>query len=161
MTAVCGITVPLHDCVVNPSANRIRSRPTSLTLSGSFDWATCSSRAPIGCRAGGGAEPLLGDQPSPSKLISSILAHVRKRLRFVLRGRELGFNIEEIRGLLGLVDGGSQTCPEVRARTQHHLKDIRGKIADLRRIETILAKMAAQCSGNEVRECAILEALGS
>ncbi|MFN3615358.1 MAG: MerR family transcriptional regulator, partial [Rubrimonas sp.] len=35
------------------------------------------------------------------------------RLRFILRGRELGFTIEEIRGLLGLVDGGTQTCTEV------------------------------------------------
>ena len=106
-------------------------------------------------------QPLLGDQPSPSNLISSILAHVRKRLRFVLRGRELGFNNEEIRGVLGLVDGASQTCVEVRARTQHHLKGIRGKIADLRRMEAILANTAAQCSGDEVPECAILEALGS
>lgn len=87
-------------------------------------------------------------------------SHVR-RLRFVLRGRELGFTIDEIRGLLSLVDGGTQTCAEVRARTEHHLKDIRDKIADLRRIETILANTAAQCSGNDVPECAILEALGS
>ena len=86
--------------------------------------------------------------------------HVR-RLRFVLRGRELGFNIEEIRGLLRLVDGGKQTCSEVKVRTEYHLNDIRGKIADLRRIETILANTAAQCSGDEVPECAILEALGS
>ena len=86
--------------------------------------------------------------------------HVR-RLRFVLRGRELGFNMEEIRGLLSLIDGGRQTCAEVKTRTEHHLNDIRGKIADLRRIETILANTAAQCSGNEVRECAILKALDS
>ena len=86
--------------------------------------------------------------------------HVR-RLRFVMRGRQLGFTIEEIRNLLGLVDGGRQTCAEVRTMTEHHLNDIRGKIADLRRIENILANTAAQCSGNEVPECAILEALVS
>lgn len=86
--------------------------------------------------------------------------HVR-RLRFVMRGRQLGFTIEEIRNLLGLVDGRRQTCAEVRTMTEHHLNDIRGKIADLRRIENILANTAAQCSGNEVPECAILEALVS
>lgn len=86
--------------------------------------------------------------------------HVR-RLRFVMRGRQLGFTIEEIRNLLGLVDGRRQTCAEVRNMTEHHLNDIRGKIADLRRIENILANTAAQCSGNEVPECAILEALVS
>jgi len=86
--------------------------------------------------------------------------HVR-RLRFILRGRELGFSIEDIRGLLDLVDGGTQTCAEVKTRTEHHLTDVRTKIADLRRIETILAKTAAQCSGDEAPECPILEALAS
>ena len=85
--------------------------------------------------------------------------HVR-RLRFILRGRELGFSIEDIRGLLTLVDGGTQTCAEVKVRTEHHLSDVRAKIADLRRIEMILAHTAAQCSGDIAAECPILEALG-
>lgn len=87
-------------------------------------------------------------------------AHVR-RLRFVLRGRELGFSIEEIRGLLELVDGGNQTCGEVKARTEHHLTDVRAKIADLRRIEKILAQTAAKCSGDAAPKCPILDALAS
>jgi MerR family mercuric resistance operon transcriptional regulator len=86
--------------------------------------------------------------------------HVR-RLRFILRGRELGFSIEDIRGLLDLVDGGTQTCAEVKTRTEHHLADVRTKIADLRRIESILARTAAQCSGDEAPKCPILEALAS
>lgn len=86
--------------------------------------------------------------------------HVR-RLRFILRGRELGFAIEEIRGLLQLVDGGNQTCAEVKARTECHLTDVRAKIADLRRIERVLAATAASCSGDDVPECPILEALAS
>ena len=86
--------------------------------------------------------------------------HVR-RLRFVLRSRELGFTIEEIRGLLELVDGGNQTCGEVKMRTGHHLTDVRAKIADLKRIEKILAQTAALCSGGAVPECPILDALAS
>ena len=84
--------------------------------------------------------------------------HVR-RLRFVLRGRELGFSIEEIRGLLELVDGGNQTCGEVKVHTEHHLTDVRAKIVDLRRIEKILAQTAARCSGDAVPDCPILDAL--
>ena len=38
-----------------------------------------------------------------------------KRLHFVRRSRELGFSLDEIRGLLRLVDGGRYTCSEVRA----------------------------------------------
>jgi MerR family mercuric resistance operon transcriptional regulator len=83
------------------------------------------------------------------------------RLGFILRGRELGFSIDELRGLLNLVDGGTQTCAEVKERTERHLADVRTKIADLRRIERVLARTAAQCSGNEVPECPVLEALAS
>lgn len=83
------------------------------------------------------------------------------RLRFILRGRELGFSIDEIRGLLTLVDGGNQTCAEVKLRTELHLEDVRGKIADLRRIERVLKETAAQCSGAAVPDCPILEALAA
>lgn len=81
------------------------------------------------------------------------------RLKFILRARELGFSIEETRGLLDLVDGGDQTCAEVKARTEHHLADVRAKIADLRRIEKVLSATAARCSGEEVPDCPVLETL--
>lgn len=87
-------------------------------------------------------------------------SHVQ-RLGFILRARELGFAIEEIKDLLGLVDGGTQTCGEVKALTERHLSDVRRKIADLRRIEKVLAATAAQCSGEDVPECPVLEALAS
>jgi MerR family mercuric resistance operon transcriptional regulator len=87
-------------------------------------------------------------------------AHIR-RLRFVLRARELGFAIEEIRGLLQLADCGHQTCAAVKARTVKHLSDVRAKIADLRRIERVLATTTAACSGDDVPECPVLAALAS
>ena len=87
-------------------------------------------------------------------------AHVG-RLRFILRARELGFSIEEIRGLLALVDRGTQTCAEVKQRTQVHLAAVRAKIRDLKRIERILAATAAQCSGDTVPDCPVLDALAS
>lgn len=83
------------------------------------------------------------------------------RLRFILRRRELGFSIEELRELLSLVDRGAQTCAEVQAMTEQHLADVRAKIADLKRIERVLAETAAMCSGAEVPYCPVLEALAS
>lgn len=80
-----------------------------------------------------------------------------KRLRFILRGRALGFSIDELRGLLGLVSSGTQTCAEVRSRTALHLVDVRAKIADLVRIETILSRTIAACTGDTAPECAILD----
>lgn len=87
-------------------------------------------------------------------------AHV-SRLRFILRARELGFSIEDIGGLLTLVDGGHQTCAEVKERTEKHLAGVRSKIADLKRIEKVLARTASQCSGRKVPACPVLDALAS
>lgn len=106
----------------------------------------------------------IGVMPDPPRTASGHRiyddSHVA-RLRFILRARELGFAIEQIRGLLDLVDGGTQTCAEVKERTERHLADVRAKIADLRRIEKVLASTAAQCSGDEVPECPVLKALAS
>lgn len=85
-------------------------------------------------------------------------AHER-RLRFILRARELGFGIEEVRNLLVLVDGETFTCAEIRELTLHHLADVQAKIADLRRLERTLAMTVAACSGNAVPDCPVIDAL--
>lgn len=82
-----------------------------------------------------------------------------RRLQFILRARDLGFTMKETRSLLSLTDGGMQTCAEVRHKTEAHLADIRTRIDDLRRIEAILSQTAAQCSGDSIPECAILDIL--
>jgi MerR family mercuric resistance operon transcriptional regulator len=82
-----------------------------------------------------------------------------QRLRFILRARELGFPLEDIRGLLGLGDGALRTCAEVKERTERHLAEVRAKIADLRRIEAVLAATASRCSGADVPECAVIACL--
>ncbi len=81
------------------------------------------------------------------------------RLRFILRARELGFSMDDIRGLLGLGDGAAPTCGEVKDRTEQHLADVRAKIADLKRIEAVLAETAAKCSGDQVPHCPVLRTL--
>lgn len=82
-----------------------------------------------------------------------------KRLHFVRRGRELGFSLDELRGLLRLVDGHSYTCAEVHALTVEHLEDIRQKIADLKRLERVMSNMAASCTRDQLPECPVVDAL--
>lgn len=82
-----------------------------------------------------------------------------RRLTFIRRARELGFSLKEVRGLLDLVDGGDYTCAEVKTVTLAHVRDIRDKIDDLRKIERVLGTMAAQCDDGEVPECPVIDAL--
>lgn len=87
-------------------------------------------------------------------------AHMAKRLRFILRGRELGFSIEEIRALLAIADGGGG-CGDVYALTTQHLDVVKRKIADLRKLQRILTHTAAHCSRDASPECPIIEALSA
>ena len=82
-----------------------------------------------------------------------------QRLRFVLRARELGFSLDDIRGLLGLGDGALRSCAEVKERTEAHLAEVRAKIVDLQRIEAVLSETASQCTGASVPDCAVLSSL--
>lgn len=104
----------------------------------------------------------IGMMPGPPRTASGYRIYDDgqvSRLRFIRRARELGFAIDDIRGLLDLVDGGTQTCAEVKERTERHLADVRTKIADLRRIETVLSSTAAKCTGEQVPDCPVLEVL--
>lgn len=82
-----------------------------------------------------------------------------RRLGFIGRARRLGLTIEDVRGLLSLVDGERVTCAEVREATLCHLKDVRVRIAELRRLERSLAEVSARCSGEQVPDCAVIDAL--
>ena len=82
-----------------------------------------------------------------------------RRLGFIMRARELGFSLENIRGLLGLGDGALRSCAEVKERTEVHLEDVRTKIADLQRIEAVLSGTAALCTGEDRPDCAVLDSL--
>jgi len=81
-----------------------------------------------------------------------------KQLVFIRRSRELGFTLDEIRNLLGMVEGG-YACGEVQEAALAHLRTIRRKIADLRRMERTLADTAARCEGGTAPECPIIDVL--
>lgn len=83
-----------------------------------------------------------------------------KRLRFILRGRELGFSIEEVRALLSIADGAGG-CADVYALTTQHLEVVKRKIADLRKLQRILSETAAHCARDASLDCPIIEALSA
>lgn len=82
-----------------------------------------------------------------------------ERLIFIRRSRELGFSMAEIRELLTVVDGKQVSCERVKQVADAHLSDIQAKITDLRRMLKTLKELSNQCSGSDVPDCPIIEAL--
>lgn len=80
-------------------------------------------------------------------------------LTFIRRSRELGFSLDEIRTLLRLGAPEKASCREVRDIAAHHLEEIRGKLADLRKLERLLAKTVAACMGGSAPDCPVLDIL--
>lgn len=80
-------------------------------------------------------------------------------LSFIRRSRELGFSLNEIRALVRLGGPEKASCRQVREIAAHHLDDIRAKIIDLRKMERLLAKTVAQCTGTTAPVCPVLDIL--
>ena len=100
--------------------------------------------------------------PSPPRTASGRRVYDATHLRtlaFIRCARELGFSIEEIRALMRLGGPEKATCREVREIATHHLEDIRAKLNDLRKLERLLARTVAQCSGTSAPECPVLDIL--
>ena len=66
------------------------------------------------------------------------------RVRFVKAAQRLGFSLDEVAELLRLEDG--TRCSEARVLAERKLEDVRDKLAELRRIETVLADTIARCA---------------
>lgn len=83
------------------------------------------------------------------------------RLKFVRRARDLGLSLDEVRRLLSLADQKSSSCAKVHDLAARHLADIRGRIADLKRMERVLSRLVRACAKGEPPSCPLLEALAS
>lgn len=102
--------------------------------------------------------------PPPARTASGHRAYEEshmQRLAFIRRARELGFSIEEVRALLALAEPTHASCAEVREIAGAHLQDVRTKLADLAKLERILAETVARCSGDPVPLCPVLDMLGA
>ena len=105
----------------------------------------------------------VGLLPSPERTASGYRAYTPSdidRLRFIARGRGLGFSLEEIRSLLKLSDSDERlSCSEVDRVARAHLADVHARVADLRRMASELERVIDQCEGGHRGKCTILSAL--
>ena len=80
------------------------------------------------------------------------------RVSFIKRAQQLGFTLEEVKGLLKLEDG--QSCRETRLLAEHKLAIIEARIADLNRMRRLLKDLIAECEeGKRPRSCPIIATL--
>ena len=83
------------------------------------------------------------------------------RLRFVRRARELGFSLDEVRGLLALAAGDSRRpCAEVNDIATAHLAQVEAKLAQLRALRSELRRLVLACEADvALSDCTLLSAL--
>jgi MerR family mercuric resistance operon transcriptional regulator len=80
------------------------------------------------------------------------------RVKFVKAAQLLGFSLGEIGTLLQLEDGTQ--CGEARTLAQHKLDDVRARLAALRRVDSVLAKLVRECDGaRSTVSCPLIAAL--
>ena len=99
--------------------------------------------------------------PEPDRPYGSIRRYGEAdvaRVRFVKSAQRLGFSLDEVDGLLTLDDGAH--CDEARQLAEHKLIDVRSKLADLLRIEFVLATLVDDCCASHgTVSCPLIAAL--
>jgi Cu(I)-responsive transcriptional regulator len=82
-------------------------------------------------------------------------------LRFIANARDLGFPIEEIRGLLGLWGDRHRASGEVRALAVARAEEMGRKADALQAMRRTLLDLAERCHGDSRPDCPILDELSN
>ncbi|HUL56389.1 MAG TPA: Cu(I)-responsive transcriptional regulator [Usitatibacter sp.] len=80
-------------------------------------------------------------------------------LRFVRRGRELGFSMKEIAVLLGLWQNRRRASADVKRLAMRHVADLEQRIAQMQAMKRTLERLASHCRGDHRPGCPILDDL--
>ena len=81
------------------------------------------------------------------------------RLAFIRHSRQLGFSLDSIRELLDLSDNPSQSCVDADSIARRQLRQVEQRIKRLQALKKELKRMVAECDGESVAECKVLEVL--
>jgi len=101
--------------------------------------------------------------PEPDKPSGSIRRYGEAdvaRVRFVKSAQRLGFSLDEIAELLRLEDG--TRCREASILAEQKLKDVREKLAELTRMESVLSELICACHATKGSvSCPLIDSLQS
>lgn len=82
-----------------------------------------------------------------------------EELHFLARAREVGFDLQECRQLLGLLRDRNRHSRHARELVLQKSRQLQARIAQLEAMQGVLEEMASRCRGDEGPDCAILEDL--
>lgn len=85
----------------------------------------------------------------------------QERLAFIRHARGLGFDIADIRSLIGLAERPDQDCSAADRIASGHLDAVVKKIGQLEQLRAELQRMISQCRGGQVSNCHIIQSLGN
>jgi Cu(I)-responsive transcriptional regulator len=77
-------------------------------------------------------------------------------LGFIRRSRDLGFSIEEIRGLLGLWQDRARPSRQVKALALRHIAELEQKAQEILAMKATLEHLVHCCKGDDRPDCPIL-----
>lgn len=103
-----------------------------------------------------------GIMPAPARTAAGHRLYTQAhldRLAFIRHARELGFSLDDVRGLLRLADDPERPCGEADAIARAHLAAVQDRIARLRALAAELSRMIAACGRGRVAECRVIEVL--
>jgi Cu(I)-responsive transcriptional regulator len=80
-------------------------------------------------------------------------------LRFIKRGRDLGFSMAEIAELLKLYQNRRRASSDVKRIALAHVADLERRMAEMGEMKRALEHLAHCCHGDDRPDCPILEEL--
>lgn len=82
-------------------------------------------------------------------------------LRFIKRGRDLGFSMAEIAELVSLWNNRRRASASVKRIAQKHADELAQRVSALQEMQRTLAALIAGCQGDQRPDCPILDELAS
>lgn len=80
-------------------------------------------------------------------------------LRFIRRGRDLGFSMEEIAELLRLWQDRRRASAHVKRIAQAHIDNLNQRMAEMDQMRRTLQRLVDCCAGDHRPDCPILDEL--
>jgi MerR family transcriptional regulator, mercuric resistance operon regulatory protein len=85
---------------------------------------------------------------------------IAKRIGFIKRMQEIGFSLNEIYKLLGVVDQDAVRCEDMFEFVTQKETEVKQKIQDLKRVERMLQDLKSRCPDEkDLQDCPIIETL--